>query len=368
MDDQKIVMHIDMDSFFASVEMRDRPDLAGKPVVVCSRTYSFKENEVPRGVVSAASYPARKFGIHSAMPVSKAQKLCPETIFLPMRKELYQEVSKNVMAIIGKHVSVVQRASIDEAYADPGEDVRTYEEAEKTALAIKNEIYGAERITCSVGIGPNRTIAKIASGFQKPDGLTVVRPENVRDFLDPLPVGKLPGVGSKTLAVMNEMGILTVGDLAGSSAPDIFDRLGKGGLVLRDAALGIDNRIVTETKDPKSVSRYYTFDKPTGEESLLMLGIDIAAEDVDTSLRSYGFYFKTVTINVIFSDYTMVSRSVSHPVFSKDVGLIRRYAKDLFRELMEKETDPKHRKIRRISVGVSALKKIMPGQMTFDNF
>lgn len=359
-------MHIDMDSFFASVEIRDRPEYRDKPVVVCSRTYSFEKDKTPRGVVSAASYPARKFGIRSAMPVSQALKLCPETIFLPMRKDLYRSVSENIFSIISEHTAVVQQASIDEAYADPGENVRSYEDAVRVAEAIKKDIMKAERITCSVGIGPNRTIAKMASGFQKPDGLTVVRPEDVSAFLDPLPIEKLPGVGKKTQAIMKRLRIGTIGDLARAESPLIYDKLGKSGLVLKDMARGIDDEPVTQTQDHKSVSRFYTFEKATDDPSLLHLGIEVAAEDVDRDMRKGGFFFKTVTISVIFSDYTTVSRSRSHSVPSNDIFLIKRYAKELFEEMTEKEDRPK--KIRRLSVGVSHLKKIDRGQTTFDAF
>lgn len=208
--DEKIVFHVDMDSFFASVETRYRPDLKDKPVVVCSKTYSL-DPESPKGVVSAASYAARSYGVHSAMPFAQALKLCPDLIFFPLNKSLYQEVSNSVMKILEKNSYIVQKASIDEAYLDPGHFAKDYKEAKVLGEKIKREIYEKEKITCSVGIAPNRVVAKIASGFKKPDGLTLVEPENVIEFLSPLPVNKLPGVGKKTNMKFNSAGIKTIG-------------------------------------------------------------------------------------------------------------------------------------------------------------
>jgi DNA polymerase IV (DinB-like DNA polymerase) len=191
--EKKIVLHVDMDSFFASVEVREKPELKDLPVVVGSDPKGGKG----RGVVSTCSYEARKYGIHSAMPISQAYKLCPDAAFVPINMKLYGQVSVNVMEIIKSFAEKFQQYSVDEAFLVPGPEIRNFEEATIIALRIKDEIERQERITCSVGVGPNKLIAKIASKFNKPNGLTVVRPEDVQEFLYPLDVAKIPGIGEK---------------------------------------------------------------------------------------------------------------------------------------------------------------------------
>jgi len=191
--ERQIVLLVDMDSFFASVQVREKPELKGLPVVVGSDP----KGGAGRGVVSTCSYEARKYGIHSAMPISKAYKLCPDCVFLPVNMKLYKEVSENVMAILRGFAEKFEQVSVDEAYLVPI-DIRSFDDAVLCARRIKDEVKGQEGITCSVGIGPNKLIAKIASGFQKPNGLTLVKPEDVKDFLFPLPVSKIPGIGRKT--------------------------------------------------------------------------------------------------------------------------------------------------------------------------
>jgi DNA polymerase IV (DinB-like DNA polymerase) len=187
--ERQIVLHVDMDSFFASVEVREHPELKGLPVVVGADPNRGKG----RGVVCTCSYEARKYGIHSAMPVSQAYKLCPDAAFVPVNMKLYAQVSANVMEIMKGFAEKFQQYSVDEAFLVPGPEIRNIEEAAIIALRIKDEILKQERITCSVGIGPNKLVAKIASKYQKPDGLTVVKPEDVQDFVFPLDVSKIPG-------------------------------------------------------------------------------------------------------------------------------------------------------------------------------
>ena len=184
--EKRIVLHVDMDSFFASVETREKPELKGLPVVVGSDP---KGGE-GRGVVSTCSYEARKYGIHSAMPISQAYKLCPDAAFVPVNMKLYAQVSANVMEIMKGFAEKFQQYSVDEAFLVPGPEIRNFEEAAIIALRLKDEIKRQERITCSVGVGPNKLIAKVASKFNKPNGLTVVRPEDVQEFLYPLDISK----------------------------------------------------------------------------------------------------------------------------------------------------------------------------------
>jgi len=213
--ERRITFHVDMDSFFASVEVRERPELKGLPVVVGSDPKGGSK----RGVVSTCSYEARKYGIHSTMPISQAYRLCPGAVFSPVNMKLYAGVSAGIMELLRGFAEKFQQVSVDEAYLIPGPEVRNFEEAALYALKIKDEVQRQQGITCSVGVGPNKLISKIASGFQKPDGLTVVRPEDVRDFLFPLPVSKIPGIGEKTTETLKGMGISRVEELANCQLP-----------------------------------------------------------------------------------------------------------------------------------------------------
>ncbi|MDV0447014.1 DNA polymerase IV [Methanosarcinaceae archaeon Ag5] len=365
MSENNIVMHIDMDSFYASVEIRDRPDLKDKPVAVCSKTYSL-EKDAPRGVISAASYPARKFGLHSAMSLAEALKLCPDVVLLPMNRDLYKQVSDNIIKIIGKHMKTVQQVSIDEAYALFPDSVQTYDDAKQLAQTIKNEIYAAERITCSAGIAPNKSTAKIASGYQKPNGMTIVLPENQLAFLSPLPVTKIPGVGQKTNEFFDLYNIKTVGDLAKTDKRLLFEKLGKQGLVFSDIANGIDNAPVIETADVKSISRFYSLSPFTADSKALSLGCDAVCEEVHKLLSDKKMFYKTVTISLRFYDFSTASKSKSHSVHVSDINTLKRYAQEMLLELIDNNTD--HKKSRQISVGVSKLKKTDVNQMQLSDF
>ncbi len=361
----KIVMHIDMDSFFASVEIRDNPDLKDKPVVVCSKTFHLHK-DTSRGVISAASYPAREFGLHSAMPLSEAKRLCPDVICLPMNKTLYKQVSDNVIKIIQNHVKTVQQVSIDEAYVLFKDNIRTYEEAADCALAIKKEIYTAERITCSVGIAPNKSVAKIASGFQKPDGLTVVQPEEVSDFLSQLPVTKIPGVGKKTAEIFDMMRIHTIGELAKADKRQIYEKLGRQGMAFQDIANGIDVSQVMETADVKSISRFYSFTPYTNDPAAVALGTESVSEEVHMILMQKRMFFKTITVGIRYADFTTLTKSKSHTVHTSDIFFLKRHAQEMIEELLS--TNESNKKIRQINIGVSNLKKTDVNQMQLTDF
>lgn len=361
----KIVMHIDMDSFFASVEIRDNPDLKDKPVVVCSKTFHLHK-DTARGVISAASYPARKFGLHSAMPLSEAKKLCPDVICLPMNKTLYKQVSDNIIKIIQKHVKTIQQVSIDEAYVLFKDNIQTFDDACETALKIKSEIYETERITCSVGIAPNKSIAKIASGYQKPDGMTIIRPEEVIDFLAPLPITKLQGVGKKTAEIFDLLRIETIGDLAKADKRVIYEKLGKQGMTFQDTANGIDTSQVMETADVKSISRFYSLTPYTNDISAIELGAESVCEEVHDILTQKRMFFKTVSVSLRYADFTTVSRSRSHTVHTADVYFLKRQVTDMLKELLT--GNEKNKKVRQISVGVSSLKKTDTSQMQLTDF
>jgi Nucleotidyltransferase/DNA polymerase involved in DNA repair len=361
----KIVMHIDMDSFYASVEIRDRPDLKEKPVVVCSKTYSL-EKDAPRGVISAASYPARKFGLHSAMPISEAQKLCSDIVFFPMDKVLYKQVSDSVIKIIQKHTKTVQQVSIDEAYAAFNDGVSTFEEAAAVAEKIKAEILAVERITCSVGIAPNKSAAKIASGFQKPNGMTIVKPDELVEFLHPMSVSKLPGVGKKMTETLDLLGIQTVGDLAAADKRLIYEKAGKQGMAFQDMATGTDAAAVIETADVKSISRFYSVTPYTTDSTAILIGADSVCEEVHEILTQKKMFFKTISVGLRYADFTTSTKSKSHTIHTADIFFLKRHAQEMLEELIA--GNEKGKKVRQINIGVSNLKKTDSNQMLLTDF
>lgn len=344
--ERRIVLHVDMDSFFASVESREKPELKGLPVVVGSDP----KGGSGRGVVSTCSYEARNYGIHSAMPISQAYRLCPQAVFLPVNMKLYAGVSARIMEILKVSADKFQQVSVDEAYLVPGPEVRNFEEAALCALRIKDEIQKQERITCSVGVGPNKLIAKIASGFQKPDGLTVVRPEDARDFLFPLQVSRIPGIGEKTVEILNGMGITRVEELANCDIQRLSERFGKTGLQMKQKANGLDFEEVREREGVKSISRHETFEQDTGDHVRIIGSLEILAESVHDALLKHSFLFKTVTLTVRYEDFSTYTRSKTIPIWTSDIFVIKRTAIQLLSEFIGRQ------KLRLVGVGVTKLR------------
>jgi DNA polymerase IV (archaeal DinB-like DNA polymerase) len=338
----RIVMHVDMDSFYASVEARENPDLVGKPVIVGADP---KEGR-GRGVVCTCSYEARRYGVHSAMPISRAYALCPQAVYLPPNFPLYTHVSGNVMQILHAHTSRFQQVSIDEAYLDlsgPG----GYTAAEECACAIKSEIRDQERITCSIGIGPGKAVAKIASGLRKPDGLTVVAPDQVRDFLVPLPVMEIPGIGKKTGAILNQMGIISIGDLAGYDIQRLLSRFGRWGIIMHELALGNDDREVEGRDGSKSISRETTFDRDIDDMTILTQTMDDLAVELAGALVHEGVRFRTVTVRVRYTGFITHTRSRTLGRYTNDQDHIRRWGQELLSSLLD------GRKIRLVGLRLS---------------
>jgi len=260
------IIHIDMDAFYASVEQRDRPETRGKPVIVGWPG--------ERSVVCAASYEARTFGVHSAMPSSRARRLCPEAVFITPDFEKYRAVSQQIRGIFHRHTPLVEPLSLDEAYLDVTEELTGIPTATETAETIRREIREETQLTASAGVAPNKFLAKIASDWKKPDGLFVIRPHQIEAFLIGLPVRKIPGVGKATETIMTDMGIATVGDLQRFSQEQLVARFGKWGTRLWELARGIDDHPVQPSHKRKSWSSENTFPK------------DITIEEVADHIRS----------------------------------------------------------------------------------
>ena len=294
------ILHVDMDAFFASVEQADRPELIGKPVIVGGGN---------RGVVSAASYEARAYGIHSAMPIFKAGQLCPAGIFLPVRMQRYKQISRQIMEILARYSPLVEQASVDEAYLDISGTSDLFGKPPTVAEKIKNDIMRETRLTCSIGIAPNKFLAKIASDLQKPDGLTVIEEKDVAKFMRCLPVEKIPGVGAKTLKKLQELGVRTASDLLKFPEKFWIDRLGKAGMELVERARGIDHSRVVPRSEPKSFSAERTFPADTGDRTELKRYLLAQAERVGMDLRRHGYLGRTITLKIKGSDFKIVTRS-----------------------------------------------------------
>ncbi len=320
----QIIMHVDMDSFFASVEIRRDPSLAGRPVIVGADP----KGGAGRGVVSTCSYEARRYGVHSGMPISRAYTLCPHGIYLPADHSLYSRVSSDIMAILRERADRIEQVSIDEAYLDVT-GTGSFPAAEKLATAIKQDIREAEGLTCSIGIAPGKVAAKIASDYQKPDGLTVVCPGDVAAFLAPLSAEKIPGVGRKTGDELAGMGILTIGDLARSDVQTLIARFGRSAIRLHRLARGIDDGEVQARERCTSISRETTFDDDTADADILSATIADLADDVCGTLVAEGLRCRTVTVKVRYRGFETHTRSQTLDRFTTDPGVIGRTAGDL---------------------------------------
>ena len=351
-DCQRIILHLDMDSFYASVEMRENSDLKGKPVVIGADP----KNGTGRGVVSTCSYEARVFGIRSAMPISQAFVLCPHAVFLPPNFPRYAKASAEVMAILKSHDFPFQQVSIDEAFLDVSA-VRNYSEATDLAERIRNDIRTHLGLTCSIGIAPTKIVAKIASDVNKPDGLTVVEPESLFSFLAPMPVRKIPGIGRKVEAELFEMGIRTIKDLAEFDIQVLIARFGRCAIALQAIISGIDDDIVKERDRVKSVSRETTFLNDTNDEQVIAATMDALAREVCRNLSDESLRCRTVTIKVRYQGFVTKTKARTHPHYTDDEKTLRSGAHSLLRDIFD------GRAIRLLGIRLSTFEKHDAQQM-----
>lgn len=334
-----MILHIDMDAFYASVEQLDQPELKGRCIIVGGST--------SRGVVSAANYEARNHGIHSAMPIFQAKQKCPDAVFIRPRMSRYKEVSKKVMAVLQRYSPLLEQVSIDEAYMDISGCERLLGNPETIGRKIKAEILKTLGLTCSVGIAPSRFLAKIASDCNKPDGLTFIPPAQVAEFVRTLAVEKVPGVGQKTRSRLEKMGIRTLGDVNRFSKKTLCDRLGIYGRRLLELAAGIDSTPVQPHNPHKSVSSEQTFAVDTSDQKRLSGILLQQAQEVSRQLRKLGVRARTITLKIKHADFQQVTRSTtlaaptrsSETIFGESFRLLRRYRLS--------------RKIRLIGIGAS---------------
>ncbi len=342
-----------MDAFYASVEQRDNPDFLSKPVIVGANPRHGRG----RGVVSTASYEARKYGIHSAQPISQAYRLCPNGIFLPVRGKRYVHISRAIMAILREYTPLVETVSLDEAFLDVTGTERLFGHAQKIGRQIKMRIREQERLTASVGIGPNKLIAKIASDLKKPDGFVVVRREEVRSFLLPLSVNRLWGIGKKTEEKLYGLGITTIEELALVSKKTLQDCFGKLGVVLWRYAQGIDDSPVIPSREAKSISHELTFQKDVIDIQVLRETLLQLSEKVGYRLRSQNMIGRTVTLKIRWSDF---STWIRHKTYPKSIFMGDTIYSAIF-ALME-DVDI-HQPVRLLGVGVTQLSRADQHQM-----
>ena len=339
-----MILHIDMDAFYASVEQLDNPELKNKCVIVGGTSN--------RGVVSAASYEARQFGIHSAMPIYQAKQKCPHGIFVPPRMGRYKEVSQKVMALLRDFSPLVEPVSIDEAYMDITGCQRLFGEPRETAREIKRQIKQAVQLTCSIGVAPNKFLAKIASDMEKPDGLTLILPNQVSDFIGALPIKKVPGVGKKMHRQLELLSIRTLGDVQRLPEKTLVKHLGKFGRRLGALASGTDHSPVTPHAPHKSISSERTLAADTRDTKLLKRYLLRQSEEVAKQMRKAGVRAKTITIKIKDADFKQVTRRTTIAIPTQSSKTIFRCAE----QLMDNFKITK--KIRLIGVGTSGFSSI----------
>jgi DNA polymerase IV (DinB-like DNA polymerase) len=347
---EPIIFHIDMDAFYASCEERRNPKLMGKPLIVGADPRSGEG----RGVVTSCNYEARKFKVHSAMPISQAYRLCRKANFVRPDFQLYGEVSGRVMRIISKYADKVEQVSIDEAYVDITDKVNNgAENPLEVANRIKEDVYRKEGLTCSIGIAPGKILAKIASDNQKPNGLTVIKREQAKRFLAKLPVGKIPYVGKKTQEILSaKLKVSTVDDLANTSVDKLREIFGKHGVWMWEVANGLDESRVIEYYETKSISSESTFMEDTDSRDEIIKLLDDLANEVHERATEENYLFKTVGIKIRFEDFDTYTRAKSLSSFANSAKVISETCKQLIEEFRD-ET----RKVRLLGVRVSNLRK-----------
>ncbi len=346
------IIHLDMDAFYASVEVLDDPSLAGRPVIVGGSR--------ERGVVTSASYEARRFGIHSAQPVAAAMRLCPHGVFLPVRMARYQEVSEIIFEIFRRFTPLVEPLSIDEGFLDVTGSRRLFGDAETIAREIKRLVREEVRLTVSAGIASTKFVAKIASDLEKPDGLVRVPHEKTREFLAPLPITRLWGVGEVTYKALKRLGVVTIGDLSRIPGERLRKEFGKHGEQLHLLSRGIDPRPVEVHRPVKSIGREETFAEDLADREDLNREILALATKVARRVRRHGLSGKTVTLKVKYSDFKLVTRSVTLDAATSDSAGIYTTCLGLL-----KKTEAGRRPVRLLGIYLSGLAPGRPaGQMS----
>lgn len=337
-----MIIHADMDAYYASVEIRDRPELAAKPVAVGGAAEG-------RGVISAANYVARKYGVHSALPTVTAKRLCPELVLLPGRMDLYVAISQQIRDIFQHFTPLIEPLSLDEAFLDVTASEKLFGSAENIGRQIKREVKEQLQLVVSIGIAPNKFIAKIASDIDKPDGFVYVPQDKVREFLDPLPIKRIWGVGKVTEKNLHARGIYRVRDLRLQSRESLQQRLGEHGIHLWELANSIDSRPVVSDYDAKSISHEVTFAQDIEDKEILLSKLLLLTEQVSRRLRRHDYQGRTVQLKIRYTDFTTVTRAHTLDHATNTTNEIWQAVKTLFLTRLPKNLPP----VRLIGMGVS---------------
>jgi DNA polymerase IV (DinB-like DNA polymerase) len=360
----RVIMLVDLDYFFAQCEELRNPSIKDRPVVVC--VYSGRTED--SGAVSTANYIARKYGVKSGMPIFMAKKKLEDTnaVFLPVDHALYEEISGKIMGILKDFTDRFEQVGIDEAYLDVTQKGNgSFEEGRRLAENVKNEILRQQKLTCSIGVGPNKLVAKIAADTKKPDGLTVVTPEQVTVFLAPLPVSRLIGVGTRTRERMQALGINTVFDLSRYDMQRLIAVFGKtSATYFHNASLGIDEEAVQETGEATSISRIATLKQDSREIDFILEKTDELCKEIEAAVATARMLFKTIGIIIITTDMGIHTRSetLENPTDSLET------MKGMVKELLERFFSQEESKARRVGVKISNFFKEQKNQRQFTSF
>lgn len=345
----RIILHCDLDSFFASVEVRDNPEYKGKPVIIGADPKEGKG----RGVVATCSYEARKFGLHSAMPISQAYKRCPEGIYLRPNYEKYHTASNEVMKIIKSYSPLFQQVSIDEAYLDLSAICSNYEEVRNIIKALKNEIYEKIGITISIGCAPTKSLAKIASDYNKPNGITILKPENFKMFLKNLDITRIPGIGKKTKIFYYKQGIRKIGDILNTPLNKMIRIFGKSGKWVWKVANGLDSREVREFEgERKSISKERTFLENTSDFEFILSKLEDINERINKKIIKHNIYYRTITLKIRLEGFLTYTRSKTLPHAIQDKAKVMKVILELYKEFSNSG-----KRIRLVGIKLSNLEK-----------
>ncbi len=336
-----MILHIDMDAFFASVEQRDNPDLRGKPIAVGGFS--------KRSVVATASYEARKFGVSSAMPIFQAKKICPCLIIIPAQKKKYRRISREIMELLRTYSPIVEPVSIDEAYIDINGCERIFGDAGEIAISISKKIKNQLFLTCSIGGAPVKFLAKIASDLNKPDGITIIKEKEMEKFIRKIDIRKIPGVGPCAMKQMHLLGIKTLGEVRKVKKAILMQKFGKFGSTLYAFSRGEDNSIVKTEEKRKSISSESTLNKDIHETGKIRKLILLHSEIVGRELREKNLIAKNISIKLKFSDFSHITRQKALTIPTDSSSVIYRAAKQLIENIEIRK------KIRLIGVGTSLL-------------
>jgi len=355
----RVILHVDMDAFFAAVEQREHPVLIGKPVIVGADPKKGKG----RGVVSTCSYEARVYGIHSAMPISQAYKLCPHGIYVPPNGSLYSQVSKEIFSLFYEFTDLVEPLSIDEAFLDVSGCIQLFGSAKNIGEKLKYRIYETQALTASVGIAPNKFLAKIASDLEKPDGLVIVDEDHIQEFLDPLPLNRMWGAGVKTIEKLNKQNIYTIGDLSKLPKNVLEQKFGKQGTHFYQLSRGLDNRPVIAGHEVKSVSNETTFSDDLYDMNILRETLLHLSEKVAYRMRQKNLKGKTVQLKLRYEGFETITRSKTLKNNTANTEIIFQVIWELFESNYDQQ-----RKVRLLGVGMSGFDEKISQQLSlFDD-